>query len=290
MILLLQYTLIFASVLILVALGGCFAEHSGVINLGLEGIMIMGALGGALTMRYVPNTAPAIVMLLAVIVVSALVGMVYSCLLAVASINFKADQTLVGTALNLLGTAGATVIVKAINTAANPDDVSSIVQYGGAKSALLVSIGSFEFNWFMLVAFIALVFAYVTLYKTRFGLRLMACGEHPQAAASVGINVYKMRWAGVLISGVLGGIGGIVFITAGAVSSPTVPTATSARTRPSRVQSLPRCWHSSPTRRARRTTSPTSPRTTGQPMRSLSARSSAGSTAIPTAPSARIRP
>ena len=108
MILLLQYTLIFASVLILVALGGCFAEHSGVINLGLEGIMIMGALGGALTMRYVPNTVPAIVMILAVILVSALVGMVYSCLLAVASINFKADQTLVGTALNLLGTAGAT--------------------------------------------------------------------------------------------------------------------------------------------------------------------------------------
>ena len=71
MILLLQYTLIFASVLILVALGGCFAEHSGVINLGLEGIMIMGALGGALTMRYVPNTVPAIVMILAVILVSA---------------------------------------------------------------------------------------------------------------------------------------------------------------------------------------------------------------------------
>ena len=212
MILLLQYTLIFASVLILVALGGCFAEHSGVINLGLEGIMIMGALGGALTMRYVPNTVPAIVMILAVILVSALVGMVYSCLLAVASINFKADQTLVGTALNLLGTAGATVIVKAINTAANPDDVSSIVQYGSAKNALLAPIGSFEFNWFMLVAFIALVFAYVTLYKTRFGLRLMACGEHPQAADSVGINVYKMRYIGVLISGVLGGIGGMAYI------------------------------------------------------------------------------
>ena len=141
--------------------------------------------------------------------------MVYSCLLAVASINFKADQTLVGTALNLLGTAGATVIVKAINTAANPDDVSSIVQYGSAKNALLAPIGSFEFNWFMLVAFIALVTAYVTLYKTRFGLRLMACGEHPQAADSVGINVYKMRWAGVLISGVLGGLGGICYILAG---------------------------------------------------------------------------
>ena len=215
MVLLLQYTLIFSSVLILVALGGCFAEHSGVINLGLEGIMVLGALGGALVMRYFGDSVSGAALVLLVLLGSVLFGVVYSTLLGVASINFKADQTLVGTALNLLGTAGATVIVKAINTAANPDDVSSIVQYGGAKSALLVSIGSFEFNWFMLVAFIALVFAYVTLYKTRFGLRLMACGEHPQAAASVGINVYKMRWAGVLISGVLGGIGGIVFITAG---------------------------------------------------------------------------
>ena len=215
MVLLLQYTLIFSSVLILVALGGCFAEHSGVINLGLEGIMVLGALGGALVMRYFGDSVSGAALVLLVLLGSVLFGVVYSTLLGVASINFKADQTLVGTALNLLGTAGATVIVKAINTAANPDDVSSIVQYGGAKSALLVSIGSFEFNWFMLVAFIALVTAYVTLYKTRFGLRLMACGEHPQAADSVGINVYKMRYAGVMISGVLGGLGGIAFITAG---------------------------------------------------------------------------
>ncbi len=215
MILLLQYTLTFASVLILVALGGCFAEHSGVINLGLEGIMIMGALGGALTMRYVPTGSPAIVMILAVLVVSALVGVIYSMLLAVACINFKADQTIVGTALNMLGVAAATVIVKAINTAANPDDVSSVIQYAGPKQAFLVNIGGFEFNWFMVVTLIALIFAYVTLYKTRFGLRMMACGEHPQAADSVGINVYKMRWAGVMISGALGGLGGIVFITAG---------------------------------------------------------------------------
>lgn len=215
MTLLLQYTLIFASVLILVALGGCFAEHSGVINLGLEGIMIMGALGGALTMRYLPSDASAIVIILSVILVAAAVGMLYSCLLAVACINFKADQTLVGTALNLLGTAGATVIVKAINTAVNPDDVSSIIQYAAPKKAFTVNLGSFEFSWFMLVTALLLAASYVLLYKTRFGLRLMACGEHPQAADSVGINVYKMRWAGVLISGFLGGIGGIVFITAG---------------------------------------------------------------------------
>ena len=215
MVLLLQYTLIFASVLILVALGGCFAEHSGVINLGLEGIMIMGALGGALAMRYISPNVPAIVMILGVLAISALVGMIYSCLLAVACINFKADQTLVGTALNLLGTAGATVIVKAINTAANTDDVSSIVQYAGAKKAFTVNLGSFEFSWFMLVTALLLAASYVLLYKTRFGLRLMACGEHPQAADSVGINVYKMRWAGVLISGLLGGLGGIVYITCG---------------------------------------------------------------------------
>ena len=214
MALLLQYTLIFASVLILVALGGCFAEHSGVINLGLEGIMIMGALGGALTMRYLPSDAPAIVIILSVILVAAAVGMLYSCLLAVACINFKADQTLVGTALNLLGTAGATVIVKAINTAANPDDVSSIIQYAAPKKAFTVNLGSFEFSWFMLVTALLLAASYVLLYKTRFGLRLMACGEHPQAADSVGINVYKMRWAGVLISGFLGGVGGLAYTVA----------------------------------------------------------------------------
>lgn len=215
MILLVQYTLLFASVLLLVALGGCFAEHSGVINLGLEGIMVIGALGGALTMRYLPDGTPAFLIVVLVILVSMLAGLLYSCLLAVSAINCKADQTIVGTALNILGTAAATVIVKAINTAANPDDVSSIIQYTLPKQAFIVKIGEFEFNWFMLVAVIALVASYVTLYKTKFGLRLMSCGEHPQAAASVGINVYKMRWAGVLISGLLGGLGGIVYITCG---------------------------------------------------------------------------
>ena len=215
MTLLLQYTLIFASVLMLVALGGCFAEHSGVINLGLEGIMVIGALGGALVMRYMPADTSALVMVLAVLLGAIGFGVLYSSLLGVACINFRADQTIVGTALNMLGTAAATVLVKAINTAANPNDVSSVIQYVGAKKSFLVNIGGFEFNWFMLIAVIALVIAYVVLYKTKFGLRLMACGEHPQAADSVGINVHKMRWAGVLISGVYGGLGGITYILAG---------------------------------------------------------------------------
>ncbi len=215
MILLLQYTLIFASVLTLVALGGCISEHSGVINLGLEGIMIMGALGGAMTLKYISPQLPAFVIVVAVIVTSMLCGLVYSLLLAIACINFKADQTLVGTALNMLAAAAATIIVKTINIAENPDNVSSTVQYVQTKKALVLNIGSIQLNWFIPIALVALILAFIMLYRTRFGLRLMACGEHPQAADSVGINVYKMRGFGVLISGMLAGIGGIVYITAG---------------------------------------------------------------------------
>ena len=215
MLLLLQYTLIFASVLALVALGGCFSEHSGVINIGLEGIMVIGALGGALMMKYLPDSTAAPFVILLVILASVAAGMIFSLFVGVAAINFNADQTLVGTALNLLGPAAAVVIVRAINMAESIDNVSSTVAYKQAKKAFLVNIGGFEFNWFMLIALILLILSYVVLYKTKFGLRLLACGEHPQAADSVGINVYKMRYAGVLISGALGGLGGLVYITAG---------------------------------------------------------------------------
>ena len=216
MVLLLQYTLIFASVLLLVALGGCFAERSGVINIGLEGIMCIGALGGALVMKFMPVTMGAPVIVICTILAAALFGLVFSLTLAVAAINFKADQTITGTAMNMLATAGATVAVKAMNTAASGgNDVSSDIAYTHVKDFFIVRIGSFEFSWFMLVAVICLAVSFVFLYKTKSGLRLRACGEHPQAADSVGINVYKMRYAGVLISGLLGGLGGIVYITAG---------------------------------------------------------------------------
>ena len=216
MILLLQYTIIFASVLMLVALGGCFAERSGVINIGLEGIMGVGALGGALVMKFLPVSIGVLPMVLLTVLASALLGCLFSLFLAVAAINFKADQTITGTAMNMLATAGATVAVKAMNTAASGgNDVSSDIAYTRAKDLFIVRLGQFEFNWFMLVAAICLVISYVVLYKMKFGLRLRSCGEHPQAAASVGISVQKMRYSGVLISGLLGGLGGIVYITAG---------------------------------------------------------------------------
>lgn len=216
MILLLQYTIIFASVLMLVALGGCFSERSGVINIGLEGTMVIGALGGALVMKYLPIEAGAFAMVALTVLASALLGMLFSLFLAVASISFKADQTIIGTAMNMLATAGATVAVKAMNTiASGGNDVSSDITYTHTKDLFIVRFGEFEFNWFMLIAFVCLIISYVALYKTRFGLRLRSCGEHPQASASVGINVFKMRYAGVLISGLLAGLGGIVYITAG---------------------------------------------------------------------------
>ena len=216
MTLLIQYTLIFASVLLLVALGGCFAERSGVINIGLEGIMVIGALGGALVMKFMPVSVGTLAMVVSTIVASSLFGLIFSLLLAVAAINFKADQTITGTAMNMLATAGATVAVKAMNTAASGgNDVSSDIAYTQAKDLLVVRLGNFEMNWFMIVAAVLLVVSYVVLFKTRFGLRLRSCGEHPQASASVGIDVLKMRYAGVLISGLLGGLGGIVYITAG---------------------------------------------------------------------------
>ena len=129
MILLIQYTLVFTSVLMLVALGGCFSEHSGVINIGLEGIMVFGALGGALVLSAMPAGTSAFIIIVLSILASMLMGILYSLLLAVAAINFKADQTLVGTAMNLLGTAAATVIVKAINSSVNPNNPSSTLQY-----------------------------------------------------------------------------------------------------------------------------------------------------------------
>ena len=177
--------------------------------------MVMGAMGGALTMKYLPSGTAPFVVVVVTILTSILLGLIYSTLLAIAAIHFKADQTIIGTAMNMLGAALATVIVKSINTISNPDDHSSIVQYIEEKKAFIVNINGFEFSWFMLVTVVVVIAAYVILYKTKFGLRLMACGEHPQAADSVGINVYKMRWAGVLISGALGGLGGICYITTG---------------------------------------------------------------------------
>ncbi|WP_197018265.1 ABC transporter permease [Treponema sp. C6A8] len=209
--LLIQYTLIYASVLIFVAFGGMFSERSGVINLGLEGTMVMGALGGAFVLYSLPAGTPAICIIFLTILTSIVFGMIYSLFLAVAAINFKADQTLVGTAMNMLATAASVVIVKSFNNARSAgQNPSAILDYIQNRKVFLLG----DFNIYMILTLILIAVGYVVLFKTRFGLRLMACGEHPQAAASVGINVFKMRYSGVLISGLCGGVGGIIYISA----------------------------------------------------------------------------
>ena len=205
MLLLIKYTLLYGIVLMLVALGGMFSEHSGIINIALEGIMVIGGVAGVLTLTMLPASLPSWLIVIIAVVVAALAGVIYSLLLAFASINLKADQTIGGTALNLLSTAVAVVIAKNFS-----DSGSAKLNY--SNKPFLFSIGKLELSIFVPLGIILLIISYIVLYKTRFGLRLRACGEHPQAADSVGINVYKMRYAGVMISGALGAIGGLAYI------------------------------------------------------------------------------
>ena len=197
MLLLIKYTLLYGIVLMLVALGGMFSEHSG--------IMVIGGVAGVLTLTMLPESLPAFATVIIAVLAAAIAGMVYSLLLAFASINLKADQTIGGTALNLLATAVAVVISKNFS-----DSGSAKLNY--SNKPFLFSIGGLELSIFVPLGIALLIISYIVLYKTRFGLRLRACGEHPQAADSVGINVYKMRYAGVVISGALGAIGGLAYI------------------------------------------------------------------------------
>ena len=205
MFLLLKYTLLYTSVLMMVALGGMFSERSGIINIALEGIMVIGGLAGVIAIKLMPAGAGMLTIVLGSVAVAALAGMIYAALLAFASINLNADQTIGGTALNMLATALAMVIAKGFNGSA-----SAKLDY--SNRAFIYDFGELTVNAFLFVSIVILILSYVMLYKTRIGLRLRSCGEHPQASASVGIDVYKMRYLGVLISGALGGIGGMAYI------------------------------------------------------------------------------
>lgn len=204
--LLVKYTLLYSIVLMLVALGGAFTEHSGVINIALEGTMTIGGLVGVLVLVVLPPGTPTLTIVLVSVLAAGLAGIIFTSLLAFASVNLKADQTIGGTALNLLATALAVVIVRRFNSGTQ----SAKLTYN--NEPFLFNIGGLTVSIFFFIGIALLIIAIIVMYKTRFGLRLRACGEHPQAADSVGINVYRMRWWGVLISGFLGGVGGFAYI------------------------------------------------------------------------------
>jgi simple sugar transport system permease protein len=205
----------FSIPLLIVALGGMFSERSGVINIALEGIMIMGAFSGILFISIVQQIIPGQPVLLMAVLVSSLTGIIVSLFHAYASINMKANQIISGTAINMLAPALAIYIARTIRTV---QQIPFTNQFRIDKVPLLGDIPFFGPMLFTntyittFLGFLILVLSAFFLYKTRFGLRLRSCGEHPQAADSAGINVYAMRYAGVMISGALAGLGGLVFV------------------------------------------------------------------------------
>jgi simple sugar transport system permease protein len=154
--------------------------------------------------------APALVALS--IIVSILAGVIYSLLLAFSAITLKADQTIGGTALNMLATAIAIVAVKAFNNSSAAGNGAASAKLAYDNSPFIYKVGPITINIFLILSIIILVCSSLFLFRTKWGLRLRACGEHPQAADSVGINVYRWRYAGVMISGALGGLGGLAYI------------------------------------------------------------------------------
>ena len=219
LLLLIKYTLLYTAVLMVVALGGMFSERSGIINIALEGIMVIGGLAGVLAAKFLP--LPPALMVTCSILIAGLAGLIYALLLGFASINLKADQTIGGTALNIMATAIAMVIAKRVNDGGAAKlplnkasflfSIGGVSQEEAAAKGVEASLG-LELSVFIPVALALLLLSFFILYKTRLGLRLRSCGEHPQAADSVGINVYKMRYIGVMASGFLGGIGGMAYI------------------------------------------------------------------------------
>lgn len=212
---LIQNMLPVAIPLLLVALGGMFSERGGVINLALEGIMLFGGFFGALLVYNIQGTGLSPQMILLVgMVVAGISGVIYSLLLSFAAITMKSNQTISGTALNMMVPAGVLLFSK---MHFNSDGITTSVNFYIKKVSGLGDIpviGRLFFQNTYITVWLGVLFliiAILVFYKTKFGLRLRACGEHPHAADSVGINVYKMRYAGVSISGLLAGIGGFFY-------------------------------------------------------------------------------
>ena len=212
---LVQQTMLFSIPLLLVALGGMFSERSGVVNIALEGIMIIGAFTGIFFISRFGNLFSPTITLFIAIIISALSGLIFSLLHAYASINMSADQVISGTALNIFAPAFAIYVTRAIQVVQQISFVNNFRIESVPVLGNIPIIGNLLFkNAYITtyLGFIILALSWFALYKTRFGLRLRSCGEHPQAADSVGINVYRMRYFGVAISGALAGIGGLVFV------------------------------------------------------------------------------
>ena len=206
-----QQTMFFAIPLLIVALGGMFSERCGVVNIALEGIMTMGSFTSILFLNLTGGIMSGQWQLILGILVAMVTGALFSLLHAYAAINMKADQTISGTALNMFAPAFAIFVARIIQ---GVQQVQFVNTFRIAEVPILSKIpviGDLFFkNTYITtyLGFIILIISAIVLYKTKFGLRLRACGEHPQAADAAGINVYRIQYSGVIISGALAGLGG----------------------------------------------------------------------------------
>jgi simple sugar transport system permease protein len=201
--------------LLLTALAGMYSERSGIINIALEGIMLFGAFFGIYFLYIMQDSSINVHVLTIIgILVAMIAGAIYSLLLALASITLKANQVIVGTALNMFIPAVALLYTR---STFNTDSITTNIDLFIRKVPLLGDIpviGDLFFQDTYITIYFGVVFLIIStiaLYRTRFGLRLRACGEHPHAADSVGVNVYKMRYMGVIISGLLAGVSGYFY-------------------------------------------------------------------------------
>jgi simple sugar transport system permease protein len=214
----------FAIPLLVTALGGMFAEKSGVINIALEGTMIFGSFFSILFINWMQGIFPTInpsFLLLIAAVVAALFGSIISSLLALAAVQFKANQVIAGTAINLLAAPFVIFIARTLNEVKNiPFRNNFNIQHIPLLGDIPI-IGNIFFqnvNALNFLGYAIAIASIVIIYSTRFGLRLSSVGENPSAADSVGIPVNRFRWIGTLISGSLAGIGGLTFVVASSVT------------------------------------------------------------------------
>ena len=203
--------------LLITALGGLYCERSGVTNLGLEGLMLVGYFASAITIRLMEAmmAAHSVMLLTLGLVVAVIAGALFSLLHAFASINLKADQVISGTAINMLAGAITVYLARLISGSGNVRIGMGIIRKNIPLLSKIPIIGPLFFSqtyWTTWVVLIIWALSWLLLYKTSFGLRLRACGEHPSAVASAGVNVHRMRYFGVVMSGALAGLGGAVIL------------------------------------------------------------------------------
>lgn len=214
-----QWSIYIMIPLMVVALGGLFSEKSGVVNIALEGKMILGAFAGTMFMHHVQRvweiSMPAWLLLFFTLLIATLTGIIVSLAHAYAAITLRANQVISGIAINMFAAAFAIYAAHMIlgTQHIHFTNVMRIERVPVLGDIPIIGNILFQNTYFTsLLGIIILLITSFVLFKTKFGLRLRACGEHPHAADSVGVSVSKMRYSGVILSGALAGMGGILYI------------------------------------------------------------------------------